>query len=281
MGSNSETSIAPEPQLVLGSCLGCGWNNQYSPRRLGDYREKGWKLSPLCTKCLFERRATTFKQPDGKAKAKAKTFQDTGTMTDPAPYAEEAEKLAVIKAEGACPKMEELKAPAKAVKDVLEVVEAAHKAKEVKAEESAVIQAEEDCLKREADEGAAVKEIGVVRCFAAIMVEEACLKAEEQKTSAKAVEDTEEAAGATHKAKEEKAEESAVIRAEVAHPKAEADKRPAAEKTGVVTRAAAKAKAAADKAKEEADRLAHDAETARRAEHSSAAKLKAARPGRQ
>ena len=104
MGSNSETSIAPGPQLVLGSCLGCGWNKQYSPRRLGDYQEKGWKLSPLCTKCLFERRATTFKQPDGKAKAKAKMFQDTGTMTDPAPFAEEAEKLAVIKAEGPRPK---------------------------------------------------------------------------------------------------------------------------------------------------------------------------------
>ena len=53
---------------------------------------KGFKLSPLCTKCLFVRRATTFKQPVGKAKAKAKAkrFQDAETMTEAAPNAEEA-----------------------------------------------------------------------------------------------------------------------------------------------------------------------------------------------
>eukprot|EP00614_Pseudopedinella_elastica_P010595 CAMPEP_0172609592 /NCGR_PEP_ID=MMETSP1068-20121228/29574_1 /TAXON_ID=35684 /ORGANISM="Pseudopedinella elastica, Strain CCMP716" /LENGTH=85 /DNA_ID=CAMNT_0013413151 /DNA_START=15 /DNA_END=269 /DNA_ORIENTATION=+ len=85
MGSNPDTSIAPEPLIVLGSCLECGWDNVYSPCRIGDYQMGGFKLSPLCTKCLFVRRATTFKQPVGKAKAKAKMFQDAGTMTEPAP----------------------------------------------------------------------------------------------------------------------------------------------------------------------------------------------------
>ena len=82
--------------------------------------------------------------------------------------------------------MEELKASAKAVKDAEEAAEAAHKAKEEEAEESAVIRAEEDRLKAEADERAAAEAFGVVMCFAAIMAEEARLRAEEQEASANA-----------------------------------------------------------------------------------------------
>ena len=117
--------------------------------------------------CCFMKRAAALEQPN--VGATATTVKDAETMTEAAPNAEEAEKLAVIKAEEARPKMEELKAPTKAVKDAEEAAEAAHKAKEDKGEESAVIQAEEDCPKAEAGERAAAKEIGVVRRFEAIM----------------------------------------------------------------------------------------------------------------
>ena len=149
MGSNQGTSIGLKYPLVLGPRGLCGGSNIYSLHCMEQYRLLGHILTSLCKYCCAEQReakqrAATLKRPDEKAKAK--TVKDTGTMTEAAPYAEEAEKLAVIKAEEARPKMEELKASAKAVKDAKEATEAAHKAKEEKAEESAVIRAEEDRL---------------------------------------------------------------------------------------------------------------------------------------
>jgi len=129
----------------------------------------------------------------------------------------------------------------------------------------------------------------------------AVIKAPEaQEASAKAVQVAEEATETALKVKDEEVEKSAVIRAVETRPLAKADEGAAAKevgiftrsaakakvaaaakldakvKNGVVTRAAAKSMAAATKAKEEADRLALDAETARRAKQSSAAKLQAA-----
>ena len=137
---NQDILIGLKHPLVLGTCSLCGGSNTHSPHRMEQYRLLGQILTSLCKYCCAEQReakqrAATLKRPDEKANAKA--VRDAGTNTEPAPYAEEAEKLAVIKAEEVRPKMEELKAPAKAVKDAEEAAEAAHKAKEEKAEKPA------------------------------------------------------------------------------------------------------------------------------------------------
>ncbi len=202
-------------------------------------------------------------------------------MTEAAPKAEKADKIAATKAAEAHLKVEEQKASAKAVKDV---------------QDAATMTAPPP----NADE---------VEKTAAIKTADACLKAAEQEVLL--VKDAEEAAEAARKAEEEKAEKSAVIRAEEVRLKAEADERAAAEeagvamrethnsaakakeaaaakeaakrqadkeKTGAVTRSAARAtaKAKAKAAEEEAARKAQEAERARREEQSSAAKRKAA-----
>jgi len=63
-------------------------------------------------------------------------------MTEAAPIAEEAEKIAATRAAEACLQVEEQQASVKAVKDAEEVAQAARKAKEEQAEKSAVIRAE-------------------------------------------------------------------------------------------------------------------------------------------
>jgi len=149
MGSNQGTFIELEYPLVFGRCPGCGYDNVYSKKRLADYQKKGFILTSFCTICLFKRRAGREQaamrpaapvRPDAKATTMA--VQHVATMTEAAPIAEEAEKIAATKAAEACLQVEEQQASVKAVKDAEEAAQAARKAKEEQAEKSAVIRAE-------------------------------------------------------------------------------------------------------------------------------------------
>ena len=100
-----------------------------------DYQKNRFKLTSFCPICCFKRREYKKRMAAPKRpNVKVTAVKDAETMTEAAPNAEEAEKLAVIKAEEARLKMEELKASAKAVKDAEEAAEAARKAEEEKAE---------------------------------------------------------------------------------------------------------------------------------------------------
>ena len=54
MGSDPDTSIAPELPLVLGRCLGCGLDNEYSPFRLAEYQKNRFKLTSFCHNLLLQ-----------------------------------------------------------------------------------------------------------------------------------------------------------------------------------------------------------------------------------
>ena len=114
--------------------------NFYSESRFKEYQEHGWVFTALCTGCLLLRRhqrTAALERPIEKATAPK--VQDAGTMTEAAPEAEKADKIAATKAAEAHLKVEEQKESAKAAKDAEEVAKAALNAEETKAEKSAVI----------------------------------------------------------------------------------------------------------------------------------------------
>ena len=106
----------------------------------------GHILTSSCKYCPavqrgVKKRAAALERP--AKEAMATTVKDAGTMTEAAPNAEEAGKIATIRAEEARLKIKEQDAPVKAVKGAEETAEvarkAAGKAEEKKAEKFAVI----------------------------------------------------------------------------------------------------------------------------------------------
>ena len=110
MGSTQVTFIEPVLPLVLGRFLGCGKDNEHSAYRIANYQKKSFKLTSFCTICCFKlredkKRAAALERPD--VEAMATRVKDAETMTEAAPIAEEAEKIAAIRAEEARFKVEE------------------------------------------------------------------------------------------------------------------------------------------------------------------------------